>query len=89
MLKIIVEKPSEDKLKQLDINSWGIWECKVSEFDWAYTSQETCYFFEGNVEVVTPDEKVEINPGDLVVFPKDLKCKWNVKKPVRKAYKFG
>jgi len=89
MSKITVERPTEDKLKQLGVEKWGTWECEVSVFDWAYTSQETCYFYEGHVIVETDEEKVEINPGDLVVFPKDLKCKWNVNKPVRKAFKFG
>jgi len=33
--------------------------------------------------------KIEFKKGDLVQFPKGLKCVWNVKKPVKKYYNFG
>jgi uncharacterized cupin superfamily protein len=44
---------------------------------------------EGDV-VVTPDggEPVEIKKGDLVTFPKDMKCRWNIRKDVKKHYIF-
>jgi uncharacterized protein len=46
--------------------------------------------FEGRVTVETPDgENVEIEPGDLVTFPKGLKCNWTVHEKIRKVYKFG
>ncbi|HAG51262.1 MAG TPA: cupin, partial [Deltaproteobacteria bacterium] len=35
------------------------------------------------------DEEVEIKKGDLVTFPKGLKCKWNVIERIRKAYIFN
>jgi len=87
MGKIKVEKPTPEKLKELGVDSWPIWEKEVSEFDWYYDTNETCYFLEGEVEVTTEDgEKVVIKKGDLVTFPKGLKCRWKVVKPVRKHY---
>jgi uncharacterized cupin superfamily protein len=45
---------------------------------------------EGEVKVTTPDgEAVEFGPGDLVTFPRGLKCSWNVRKPIRKHYRFS
>jgi len=89
MGEIKIEKPDAKKLRELGITAWPIWEKEVSRFDWSYDSQETCYFLEGSVEVVTSDgKKVAFGKGDLVVFPKGTKCTWIVKKPVRKHYNF-
>lgn len=89
MSTITVKKPTEDELNSLGIDNWGTWTCEVSKFDWEYANRETCYFYEGEVIVETDGEKVEMGAGDLVVFPKGLKCVWDVKKPVRKVYSFG
>lgn len=90
MDKIQKEKPDQSKLDDLGINNWGTWECDPSSFPWQYEDKETCYVFEGKVTVETPDgQKVEIEPGDLVVFPKGLKCNWTVHEKIRKVYKFG
>ncbi len=45
---------------------------------------------EGKV-TVTPEnaEGVDFCSGDLVVFPKGMKCIWDIKEPVRKHYSFG
>ncbi len=88
MKKII---PTEEELTKLRVKSWGIWEKEKSIFDWSYDSTETCYILEGEVEVTdnTTGEKLEFKKGDLVQFPKGLKCVWNVKKPVKKYYNFG
>jgi hypothetical protein len=89
MSKISVEKLSQEKLTSLKITEWAIWECGISSFDWAYVDQERCYFLEGEVVVDTDTESVKIAAGDFVTFPKGLKCKWNISKPVKKHYKFG
>jgi uncharacterized cupin superfamily protein len=83
--------PSEEELKKLGVfEGWGIWTKETSEFDWSYDDTETCYILEGEVEVTADNgEKIEFKKGDLVQFPKGLKCKWNVKSPVRKHYNFG
>jgi len=88
-LKIQIEKPTQEKLKSLGVESWPIWTKEPSKFDWHYDDKETCYFLEGEVTVETPHEKVNIGKGDLVTFPKGLGCTWHVKKAVRKHYHFG
>ncbi len=52
------------------------------------TQDETAYVFEGNIKVETASGVVEINSGDLVTFPKGLKCTWTVIEPIRKVYTF-
>ncbi len=88
-MKIEVRKPTEEELKKLGVESWPTWTCPVSEFDWTYDEAETCYFYEGKVIVETDEGNVEIGKGDLVTFPKGLKCRWKVLEPVRKVYSFG
>jgi len=86
----IERNPSEEKLEDLGVYSWGIWEKEVSKFPWHYDEQETCYLLEGEV-VVTPEvgEPSTIRKGDLVTFPKGMSCTWDIRKPVRKHYRFG
>ena len=88
MSKIKVEKPTKEKLDSLGIDKWSSWECEPSTFDWEYDSDETAYVFEGKVKVKTAEEEVEINSGDLVTFPKGLKCTWNVIEKIKKVYTF-
>jgi len=87
---IHVEKPTVQKLKELDVESWPIWKKEVSEFPWDYDEKETCYILEGDV-IVTPEkgEPVRFGQGDLVIFKSGLKCIWKVLSPVRKHYRFG
>ncbi len=90
MSEIKVERePSDERLKELGVRGWPIWAKEASEFPWQYDAQEICYLLKGDV-VVTPDagEPVEIKRGDLVTFPKGMKCRWNIRKDVRKHYKF-
>ena len=88
MPKIRIEKPDKQKLDSLGVNNWSPWESEVRSFDWSYDSDEVCYILEGKVKVKTSEEEVEINEGDLVTFPKGLKCNWNVLKKLRKVYTF-
>ena len=88
MARIKIEKPDKQKLDSLGVKSWSPWGCDVSTFDWEYDSDEVCYILEGKVKVKTPEEEVEINKGDLVTFPKGLKCTWNVLQKIRKVYTF-
>jgi uncharacterized cupin superfamily protein len=87
---IHVEKPTEQKLRDLNVRSWPIWEKEISEFPWDYDETETCYILKGNV-VVTPvgGTPVRFGKGDLVIFKKGLKCTWKILAPVRKHYRFG
>ena len=88
-LKVLVEKPTSEKLNSLKVFSWSIWTKGVSSFDWYYDEQEICYFLEGEVTVKTPKGEVSFGKGDLVTFPQGLKCVWNIKRAVKKHYKFG
>lgn len=90
MSEIKVESnPSEDRLKELGVSSWSIWIKEASKFPWQYDAKEICYLLEGDV-IVTPDggEPVEIKKGDLVTFPKDMSCTWEIRKDVKKHYMF-
>ena len=89
MNEIKITRPSEEELDKLGIDSWSPWECEPSTFDWEYADRETAYVFEGKVKVKIPSGEVEINKGDLVEFPKGLKCTWTVIEKIRKVYKFG
>jgi uncharacterized protein len=86
----VERKPNDDRLDSQEVKSWPIWTKEKSEFPWTYDEKEVCYFLEGDV-VVTPDggEPVEVGAGDLVTFPKGMSCTWEVRKAVRKHYKFG
>ena len=84
---VVVRKPSIEEQKQC--KTCPIWECKPSEFDWAYTEKETCLILEGDVTVTDGKNSVSFGPGDCVIFPVDLECTWKVKKAVKKHYNFG
>jgi uncharacterized protein len=89
--KIRVEHhPDAKRLEADGVTEWPVWTKEISEFDWTYDEPETCYFLEG-VVVVTPGDgdPVRIGKGDLVTFPAGMSCTWNVRKPVRKHYRFG
>jgi len=88
MGQIKIEKPDKQKLDSLGVKGWSPWGCDVSVFDWEYDSDEVCYILEGKVKVKTSEGEVEINKGDLVTFPKGLKCTWNVLNRIKKVYTF-
>lgn len=88
-MEIKVEKVNEKEVEKLGITNWPIWEKEESSFDWYYDQKETCYFLEGEVEIELPEgNKIKIEKGDLAIFPKGLKCKWHIKKKVKKHYNF-
>ena len=86
---ITIEKPTDDTLNKLGVKSWPIWTKEPSVFDWHYDDRETCYLLEGEVTVKTKDGSVSFGKGDLVIFPKGLDCAWQVKRAVKKHYRFG
>ncbi len=81
--------PSREKLEEMGVFSWPVWEKEVSRFPWTYDTDEVCYILEGEV-TVTPDggEPVIIRTGDLVRFPAGMSCTWDITKPIRKHYDF-
>ena len=90
MAKTKVSRPTQEELKKLGIENWSPWSCDPSEFDWEYPFEETAYVKKGRV-IVTEEggEQVEIKAGDLVTFPKGLKCKWKVIERIEKVYTGG
>ncbi len=88
MEKITIERPTSEELRVFDIDMWDSWGCEVSIFDWEYPAKERAYILEGKVVVKTDVEEVVIQKGDLVTFPKGLKCTWTVSEPIRKVYSF-
>lgn len=87
-MKITIMKISKEQIEKLKIKSWPIWTCDIKKFDWHYDETEICYFIEGKVKIKTRDEEIEINKGELAIFPKGLDCVWNVIEPIRKHYSF-
>jgi uncharacterized cupin superfamily protein len=91
MSKILVEhSPTQERLNALGVHGWSTWTKEVSTFLWTYGDREVAYILEGEV-TVTPDggEPVSFGKGDLVTFPAGMSCKWEVRKPLRKHYRFG
>jgi Predicted enzyme of the cupin superfamily len=89
MSEIIVTPMSkQEAIKKYNIDSWGTWSSPVKTFDWSYPESETCYIFEGKAIIHADNIDVEINAGDLVVFPSGLNCVWEVIIPINKAYNF-
>ena len=88
-MNIEIKKLTKEEINLHKILSWPIWTCEISEFDWMYDDRESCYLLEGAVEVSSDIETVSFGAGDFVVFPRGLKCRWKVIKPVRKHYTFN
>jgi uncharacterized cupin superfamily protein len=84
---VIVRKPTQQESEAC--KNWPIWNCQPSTFDWAYTEKETCLILAGKVTVSDGKSSVSFGPGDLVIFPSDLECTWQVHEPVKKHYNFG
>ena len=71
-----------------EFQSWEIWTCEPSKFDWEYNQEEHCFIIEGSATVEGPENTVEISKGDYVIFKKGLQCKWTVHKSIKKYYSF-
>ena len=77
------------KLEVLYVDDWPVWTKEVSKFDWEYDKTETCYIAEGKA-IITPEgkEPLTIGRGDMVTFPKGMKCVWDIIEDIEKHYKF-
>ena len=90
MNKITVEKATPERLEELGVDSWSSWECGVETFEWEYASDETAHVQAGRVKVITEHgQEVEFGAGEIVFFPRGLRCTWQVLEPIRKVYTFG
>ena len=90
MTKITIEHhPSEERLKELGVATWEIWEKEVSQFPIDFDETETAYVLEGEIIVTSAGgDPVRIVPGDLVSFHEGLDSQWAVVKPLRKHYSY-
>lgn len=86
-MKVEVRKPTKEELNEA--KNWPTWEKEPSTFPWEYHQKETCLIVEGKTVVRTDEGRVEFSAGDYVIFPKGLKCTWEIKEKIRKHYKLG
>ncbi|NBC82636.1 MAG: DUF861 domain-containing protein [Bacteroidetes bacterium] len=79
--------PSAKEIEEAQ--KWGTWEKEPSQFPWFYDQHETCYILEGEATIKDKSGKeINIKKGDWVDFPKGLSCEWEIRKHLRKKYKF-
>ena len=83
-MKILINKNKNIN----DYKTWSVWTCGISKFDWEYTQEEHCFIIKGKVKVTTRDSSFNISKGDYVIFPRGLKCHWEVIEPIEKYYDF-
>jgi uncharacterized cupin superfamily protein len=86
-MKIEIRMPSAEERTQA--SAWPIWACQPCSFEWGYADTETSMILEGEALVEARGKEYSIGPGDWVVFPKGLACRWRVKKALKKHYRFG
>ncbi len=89
MATVKIEKLTEEDISRKGIRSWPVWEKEVSRFPWSYTGEEQCYILEGEVVIETENGNFNIQAGDFVTFEDGLQCVWDIKKPVKKHYRFS
>lgn len=85
-MKIVVDKIENININKDDVLNWRVWTCPVSNFNWEYDSKEMCLFLSGRVGVSSETGTLVLVANDFVIFPKGLKCHWNVIEPVIKHY---
>ena len=86
---VIIKKLNNSEIAEGGIKTWPIWTKEISTFDWYYDCDEECFILEGEFTVHTSNGDFDIKQGDFVIFKKGLKCVWEIKKPIRKHYKFS
>ena len=85
----ITREADKDEMKRMGVFGWPIWEKEESDFPWEYGDTEICYLLKGDVEVIPEGgEAVRFGAGDMVTFPKGMRCRSKIHKPVRKHYTF-
>lgn len=87
-MQVKVERLSREEANARGVRDWPIWEKDRSRFPWHYAQTEECYLLDGKVIVETEDGNVQFGAGDFVTFPKGLDCVWDIRKDVRKHYRF-
>ncbi len=86
---ITIKKINQEELEKLNVTNWPVWEKEISKFDWFYDKTEECFILEGEASVIDTEGKVyAFGKGDFVSFSKSLSVTWNIKKNIKKQYRF-
>ena len=90
-MDILISSPcSASYIIQHGVKSWPIWESEPKTFQHKYNEKEICLILKGNATLKTIGNDIyHIKAGDLVTFPKDLICIWNINKTIRKHFRLG
>ena len=91
LVKIKIKSPcSASEIIKYGIKNWPIWECEPSKFSWSYNEKEICLIIEGEASIYMSEGKlIYLKSGDLVEFPKGLKCEWQITKKIKKHFRLG
>ena len=87
-MKIEVEQPEPNELKEEGVYSWPGWEHDEDKFDWFYDKTENCLILEGEATIISEFEAITIKTGDFVTFPAGLECVWDIHSAIKKHYSF-
>ena len=85
-MPVTIRKPTGSERAQAE--TWPVWTCAPNVFEWGYSSTERCLIMEGEAMVEARGREFHFGPGDYVVFPKGLACRWHVTQAMRKHYMF-
>lgn len=85
-MKIEVDRPDNDELKEMGVASWPVWEHDEDKIEMFYDKAEQCYIISGEATIVSEFETLVIKPGDLITFPAGLECVWDIDVTIRKHY---
>ena len=88
-MKATVRKPNKDELEFM--RTCETWEHEAGVFDWDYKEkQEACLIIkgEGLVRDKETNEISSFKEGDLVIFPTNWNCEWEIKKDIKKYFVF-
>jgi len=85
-MKIEIDRPDLDELKELGVEKWPIWEHDEEKLEMFYDKTEQCYIISGEATLVSEFETLTIKPGDFITLPAGLECVWDIDIAIRKYY---
>ena len=76
-----------EKAKELGIENWTPFErMGPATIDWTAEEQEAAYIMEGETSIIINDTKIDLRPGNMVLFPKSTTCTWITPQYYKKVY---